>query len=171
MQAESAGELLLNMAGRLLLAYPLHLVCGALTAVQLIRCNLQATTDATSGAADGSGSGGKRLHWGWVLVPAVVTHGTYDSVLFVLATVVPGTPGTSEEPVSEMGFWELFEQLAMLPVGWIYLAVPLFWMRRKVTTADLPGLYARAAASGPSAPEIGGPVQGHQLAEVRLVTP
>ena len=84
------------MAGRLLLAYPLHLVCGALTAVQLIRRNLPVTADSTSATAV---DGGERLHWGWVLVPAVITHGTYDSVLFVLATVVPGTPGTiNHEP-------------------------------------------------------------------------
>jgi hypothetical protein len=157
------------MAGRLLLAYPLHLCCGALTAVQLIRRNLQATTDATGAAAEGdSGSDRERLHWGWVLVPAVITHGTYDSVLFVLATVMPGTPGTSEDqvPVSEMGFWELLEQLVLLPVGWIYLAVPLFWMRRKLAKADLPGLYAGAVASRASATEMDGQVREHQMREM-----
>ena len=119
--------------------------------------------DATSAAAV---DGGERLHWGWVLVPAIITHGTYDSVLFILATAVPGTPGTSEEevPVSEMSFWELLEQVVLVPVGWIYLAVPLFWMRGKLVQADLPGLYAGAASR---APEMDGLVRGHEMLQVQ----
>lgn len=165
LQAESAGELVLNMSGRLLLAYPLHLVCGALTAVQLIRRNLlpleEHSTDATGeqevqiqviAGATSTASGGTaaasptQLHWGWVLVPAIITHGTYDSVLFVLAALTPGAPGTSEEevPVSEMDFSQILAELVLLPVGWIYLAIPLFWLRRKLVKADLPALHAAA---------------------------
>lgn len=69
--AETASELVVNACGRLLLAYPLHLACGALTGGQLVRHHLS----------------DERLHWGWVMVPAVLTHGSYDSILFCLAAL------------------------------------------------------------------------------------
>jgi hypothetical protein len=148
-QAESAGELILNMCGRLLLAYPLHLVCGALTGLQLVRHHL----------LEGEGEG-EALHWGWLLVPAILTHGTYDSVLFVLAAFMPSVAGGSEEEEEEeprsvaeldaVDFWGMVEQLAILPFGWLYLAIPLYWMRRKLRQIDLPALYAKAVGESES---------------------
>lgn len=128
----------------------------------------QGTLMRASADPGSDGGGGKRLHWGWVLVPAVITHGTYDSVLFVLATLVPGAPGATEEqvPVSQMDFWQVLEQLVLLPVGWVYLAVPLFWMRKKLAKADLPALHARSVTSGASATEMDAHMQGHQMLEV-----
>jgi hypothetical protein len=133
------------MCGRLLLAYPLHLVCGALTGLQLVRHHL----------LEGEGEAAAPLHWGWLLVPAILTHGTYDSVLFVLAAFMPSVAGGSEEEEEEprrsvaeldaVDFWGMLEQLAMvLPFGWLYLAIPLYWMRRKLRQIDLPALYAKA---------------------------
>jgi hypothetical protein len=100
-----------------------------------------------------------------VLVPAVITHGTYDSVLFVLATLLPSAPGATEPqvPVSQMDFWQVLQQLVLLPVGWAYLAVPLVWMRRRLAEADLPALYARSGASGVEMDEH---MQGHQMLPV-----
>eukprot|EP01046_Picozoa_sp_COSAG06_P042827 COSAG06_NODE_5515_length_3431_cov_2.020408_2_plen_219_part_00 len=132
------------MCGRLLLAYPLHLVCGALTGLQLVRHHLLEGEDEAAAA----------LHWGWLLVPAILTHGTYDSVLFVLAAFMPSVAGGSEEEEEEprsvaeldaVDFWGMVEQLAiLLPLGWLYLAIPLYWMRRKLRQIDLPALYAKA---------------------------
>jgi hypothetical protein len=127
------------MCGRLLLAYPLHLVCGALTGLQLVRHHLL--------------EGEAALHWGWLLVPAILTHGTYDSVLFVLAAFMPSVAGASEEEepsVAELDFWGMLEQLAILPFGWLYLAIPLYWMRRKLRQIDLPALYAKAVGDSES---------------------
>ena len=121
-----------------------------------------------SAGGSGSGGAGERLHWGWVLVPAVITHGTYDSVLFVLATLVPSAPGATEPqvPVSQMEFWQVLQQLVLLPVGWAYLAVPLVWMRRRLAEADLPALHARSVTSGPSGVEMDEHMQGHQMLPV-----
>ena len=49
-----------NVAGRVLLAYPLHLVCGALTGVQLIRRHLPPPGGVHVAAG---------LGWPWVLLP------------------------------------------------------------------------------------------------------
>ena len=137
------------MCGRLLLAYPLHLVCGALTGLQLVRHHLL--------------EGEAALHWGWLLVPAILTHGTYDSVLFVLAAFMPSVAGASEEEEEEprsvaeleLDFWGMLEQLAILPFGWLYLAIPLYWMRRKLRQIDLPALYAKAVGESDGAGDQG----------------
>ena len=70
------------IAGRLLLAYPLHVICGALTGTQLVRRKYAG------------------LRWWWVLLPAVLTHGFYDSALFTIGTIGAGQ-GSNPDPQSD----------------------------------------------------------------------
>eukprot|EP01047_Picozoa_sp_COSAG01_P044230 COSAG01_NODE_3983_length_5467_cov_3.221498_7_plen_128_part_00 len=94
-------------------------ICGALTAVQLIK---------RSPPAGGRTVG--PLRWWWVLAPAIITHGTYDSVLFILATLGANEPTPLPEPGGEGGHLAAetvsWAELAMLPLGWLYLLVPLW---------------------------------------------
>jgi hypothetical protein len=96
-------------------------ICGALTAVQLIKRSHPAA--AAGGRAVG-------LSWWWVLAPAIITHGTYDSVLFILATLGANEPTPLPEPGGEGGHLAAetvsWAELAMLPLGWLYLLVPLW---------------------------------------------
>ena len=117
-----------NLLGRLLLAYPLHLACGALTGLQLIRHHLAE----------------EKLPLYWVLVPAILTHGTYDTVLFVLATLFPDVGGGTSDGAPEPADAAL--DLILIPVGWLYLSIPLFWLRHKLKAADMPKLVAAASA-------------------------
>ena len=40
-------------------------------------------------------------------------------------------------------FWGTLGQLVILPIGWVYLAIPLFWMRKRMQQADLPELQRK----------------------------
>ena len=122
------------ICGRLLLAYPLHLICGALTGVQLVRHKFLG------------------LRWWWLLLPAVLTHGFYDTVLFFIGTISVGSGGVPPpEPVNGPDMQPVaFEwaSLLMYPVAWVYLAVPVWWIKRQLRALDLPLLKERGATDG-----------------------
>jgi hypothetical protein len=122
------------ICGRLLLAYPLHLICGALTGVQLVRHKFLG------------------LRWWWLLLPAVLTHGFYDTVLFFIGTISVGSGGVPPpEPAHGPDMQPVaFEwaSLLMYPVAWAYLAVPVCWITRQLRALDLPSLKERGAIDG-----------------------
>ena len=124
---------MLNLFGRVGMAYPLHLLCGALTGVQLIRRYLAPVP----------------LGWPWVLVPAVLTHGTYDFVLFVLAAMAGDPEEESESSGKGVTGMVLLVVGVQVLLGWVYFCIPAYWMRRKLRALDLPAL--KRAADGATA--------------------
>lgn len=94
--------------------------------------------------------GQTRLAWAWMLVPAIVTHGTYDSILFFILTFGVAD-NDSRDPVPEFDDsapqqttafdWSV---VAMIAGGWIYLLLPVFWVKHKLINQGMGHLWAMA---------------------------
>ena len=79
-----------------------------------------------------------------------------DTVLFLLAALFPDDTGGAQQDGAK-GPADVALDLVAIPLGWVYLAIPALWFRRKFQAADIPSLQQRqrqqpaaaAAASGP----------------------
>jgi hypothetical protein len=114
----------------------------------------------------------------WVLVPAVLTHGFYDSALFTIGTISAGegevpdpqrkyslprsqqgaspgdlltgsfapsafpVPNPADDPDLQPVEFS-WASMALFPIGWVYLAIPAYWLRKKLIALDLAGIKAR----------------------------
>ena len=66
---------------------------------------------------------------------AIFVHGFYDFVLFLLATLGAAPDTASDTGEHDTGLAEddsAAMMYVMLPVGWLYLALPCCWIRRRL---------------------------------------